>query len=83
VDPEAIEFEGNAIPSTSGLVPGMTRALQKFQQLVASVGGTFTLKSAYRPPSYQAHLQQVWYKWMELRNNNDPGMSGITCGSTL
>jgi hypothetical protein len=38
-----------------------------------SVGGTFELKSAYRPPAYQAHLQQVWYKWMELRNNKELG----------
>jgi hypothetical protein len=73
VDPEAWEFEASVSPSTTGLVPAMTRALAKFEQLVSSAGGTFVLKSAYRPPSYQAHLQQVWYKWMELRNNSDPG----------
>lgn len=73
-DPEAQEFEASATtPDTGGLVPAMSRALQKFQQLVKSAGGIFTLKSAYRPPSYQAHLQQVWFKWMELRNNRDPG----------
>jgi len=72
-DPEALEFEASVAPNTDGLVPAMTRALQKFEHLVSSMGGTFVLKSAYRPPAYQAHLQQVWFKWMELRNNHDPG----------
>jgi hypothetical protein len=72
-DPEALEFERSVSPTTSGLVPAMTRALLKFEDLVRSVGGTFVLKSAYRPPAYQAHLQQVWYKWMDLRNNREPG----------
>ena len=72
-DPEALVFEGSVAPSTNGLIPAMNRALAKFQQLVSSLGGTFILKSAYRPPAYQAHLQQVWFKWMELRNNRDPG----------
>jgi hypothetical protein len=73
VDPEALEFEANVTPHTEGLVPAMTRALQKFEQLVSSMGGTFVLKSAYRPPAYQAHLQQVWFAWMELRDNHEPG----------
>jgi hypothetical protein len=72
-DPEALEFESSVTPSTNRLAPAMTRALQKFQQLVSSMGGIFILKSAYRPPAYQAHLQQVWCKWMELRNNQDRG----------
>ena len=67
-----MEFEESVSPATSGLVPAMTRALTRFQQLVNSVGGTFVLKSAYRPPAYQAHLQQVWNKWMEIRNNRLP-----------
>lgn len=69
LDPEAIQFEESVSPATTGLAPAMTRALTKFQQLVNSVGGIFVLKSAYRPPAYQAHLQQVWNKWMEIRNN--------------
>ena len=76
-DPEAVEFEASATPDTIGLVPAMSRALAKFQELVAHVGGTFTLKSAYRPPAYQTHLQQVWSKWMELRNNRDPGCQAL------
>jgi hypothetical protein len=72
-DDEALTFEQGSSPDTLGLKPAMAGALEKFQQLVSSVGGTFSLKSAYRPPSYQAHLQAVWFKWMlELRNNREP-----------
>jgi D-alanyl-D-alanine dipeptidase len=48
----------------------MSRALVRFQKIVRSVGGSLDLKSAYRPPAYQLHLQRVWDKWMQLRNNN-------------
>jgi hypothetical protein len=72
-DPDAMTFENATAPNVGGLKPAMVRALNKFRQLVTSVGGSFELKSAYRPPAYQAHLQQVWYKWMELRNNRAPG----------
>jgi hypothetical protein len=72
-DPDALAFENTTSPDVRGLMPAMARALEKFKQLVVSVGGTFELKSAYRPPSYQIHLQQVWYKWMELRHSTDLG----------
>lgn len=73
-DDEALTFEERTSPDTGGLEPAMAGALEKFQQLVSSAGGTFELKSAYRPASYQAHLQAVWFKWMlELRNNREPG----------
>jgi len=73
-DDEALTFEKSTSPDIGGLKPAMAGALEKFQQLVSSVGGTFELKSAYRPASYQAHLQAVWFKWMlELRNNRDSG----------
>jgi D-alanyl-D-alanine dipeptidase len=55
----------------------MARALARFRQMVASVGGQFELKSAYRPVAYQAHLQAVWFKWMELRNNREPGCQAL------
>jgi D-alanyl-D-alanine dipeptidase len=72
-DAEALKFEAGDSTDVKGLMPAMARALEKFKQLVNSVGGSFELKSAYRPPAYQAHLQQVWYKWKELRNNHDLG----------
>ena len=72
-DAEALTYEKATSPDVGGLKPAMARALDKFRQLVNAVGGSFELKSAYRPAAYQTHLQQVWYKWMELRNNRSAG----------
>ena len=45
---------------------------------MTSSGGTFELKSAYRPTAYQAHLHDVWVKWMkELRNNRTAGCQAL------
>jgi hypothetical protein len=77
-DAEAVRFENEDGPDTGGLLPEMAQALEKFRKLVASAGGTFDLKSAYRPLAYQEHLQQVWFKWMrELRFNHQPGCQGL------
>jgi D-alanyl-D-alanine dipeptidase len=59
------------------MVPAAARALNLFQSKIAALGGSIVLKSAYRPAAYQKHLQNVWYKWMELRNNTDPGCQGL------
>jgi len=72
-DADALKFEAGESKDVGSLMPAMAKALEKFENLVLSVGGQFELKSAYRPPAYQAHLQQVWYKWMELKNNRDLG----------
>ncbi len=76
-DPDALALETGNGPlgaiDIAGLRPAMARALERFRLMVTSVGGTFDLKSAYRPAAYQEHLQQVWFKWMELRSNVDPG----------
>jgi hypothetical protein len=78
VDAEAVQFENLDSPDTGGLMPAMAQALDKFRKLVTSAGGTFDLKSAYRPLAYQEHLQQVWFKWMrELRFNHQPGCQGL------
>jgi hypothetical protein len=81
-DHEALEFERGTGPTgavdVDGLMPAMARALESFKELVNSVGGTFELKSAYRPPAYQAHLQEVWLKWVkELRNNRTAGCRAL------
>src|SRR5262249_34026831 len=72
-DPEAQAFEHDsqaAAIDVQGLMPNTAQALENFKDLVTSVGGTFDLKSAYRPPAYQAHLHEVWVKWVkELRGN--------------
>ena len=56
----------------TGLTPATSRALARFQRVVVSAGGDLWLTSAYRPPAYQQHLQSVWDKWAELRNNQQP-----------
>ena len=56
----------------SGLTPATSRALARFQRVVNSAGGDLWLTSAYRPPAYQQHLQSVWDKWVELRDNQQP-----------
>ena len=73
-DAEAVEFEAavgtEAVVNTEGLTVGASRALNRFEQLVVSAGGRVVVKSAYRPATYQAHLQELWDKWMvELRYN--------------
>jgi hypothetical protein len=78
VDAEAVRFETEDGPDTGGLLPAMAEAVEKFRKLVANAGGTFDLKSAYRPLAYQEHLQQVWFKWMrELRYNRQPGCQAL------
>jgi len=78
VDAEALQFEREEGPNTGGLLPAMAQAMERFRKLVASAGGSFELKSAYRPAAYQEHLQQVWFKWMrELRFNREPGCQAL------
>ena len=78
VDPEALLFEHEESLDTAGLLPEMSEALEKFRKLVTSAGGTFELRSAYRPPAYQEHLQAVWFKWMrELRRNTQRGCQAL------
>ena len=78
VDAEAIAFEKHDSPDTAGLVPAMAQALERFRQMVISRGGSIEIRSAYRPEAYQAHLQEVWFKWMrELRKNRKPGCQAL------
>lgn len=80
-DPAAQQLEAlvgsQSVVDTSNMVPAASRALDRFQSVVVKAGGTIILKSAYRPASYQQHLQNVWYKWMELRNNHDPACQDL------
>jgi hypothetical protein len=78
-DPQALAFEeGASAVDTDGLTKATARALTKFQRVVSSVGGSVELKSAYRPPAYQAHLQAVWDKWvLALRDNHQPQCEGV------
>lgn len=80
-DPEALAFENNpesVAAGLEGLTPDTAQALDTFRDMVTSAGGTFELKSAYRPSAYQAHLHEVWVKWMkELRNNRTPACQAL------
>lgn len=76
-DPAALALEANGGADVAHMVPGAERALVRFESKVTSVGGTIELKSAYRPASYQRHLQNVWYTWMALRNNNLPACQAL------
>jgi hypothetical protein len=80
-DTEAVAFEENADTAPAdvdGLTPDAAQALDTFEETVASLGGTFELKSAYRPPAYQAHLHEVWIKWVkQLRNNRSSGCRAL------
>jgi D-alanyl-D-alanine dipeptidase len=81
-DAQAIAFEGSvgstAVVNTEGLTAATARALARFQKIIAAIGGTLRLTSAYRPSPYQEHLQAVWDKWMlEFRHNQDPGCQSL------
>jgi D-alanyl-D-alanine dipeptidase len=80
-DPEILVFEKNAETAPAdvdGLRPDAAQALDTLREIVTSVGGKFELKSAYRPTAYQAHLHEVWVKWVkELRNNRSTGCRAL------
>ena len=69
VAPLAAMEEPGAEVDTSGLTQATASALERLRQMVTSIGGRFELKSAYRPPEYQEHLQAVWDKWKTLKHN--------------
>ena len=79
-DSEALAFEESADTApidTADLMPDTAEALDNFRDMVTSLGGTFDLKSAYRPPAYQAHLHEVWVKWKELRGNRSKACAAL------
>jgi hypothetical protein len=82
-DEEVLAFESGAgAVDIAGLQPAASLALKRFEGLIASSGGTITVTSAYRPPAYQEHLQQVWDKWMvEMRDNVEPGCAALKTDS--
>ena len=81
-DSDAMAFEAavgtDGVVNTDGLTLDTARALTRFEQLVVSAGGRVVVKSAYRPAAYQAHLQELWDKWMlELRHNHNEGCATL------
>jgi hypothetical protein len=80
-DEEAKTFEAAAgtegVVDRSGLTPATAIALSRFERSVAALGGSVSITSAYRPPAYQAHLQLVWDKEMQLRRNHQSGCAVV------
>jgi D-alanyl-D-alanine dipeptidase len=77
---EAQSFEKGAETAVDvdDLTPDAAHALDTFEEMVTAAGGTIELKSAYRPPTYQAHLHEVWVKWVkELRGNRSGGCRAL------
>jgi len=72
LDAAAQTFENGQTIDTANLNAAMQTGLTCLQNAVAAAGGTFTLSSAYRPPSYQTHLREVWDRWNDLRNRREP-----------
>jgi hypothetical protein len=70
---QKIETSVTSTVDVDDMKPATSRALDRFESSVAAAGGKILLKSAYRPAAYQQHLQDVWYKWMRLRNDPDAG----------
>ena len=56
--------DSGEVVDLSGMSPAAAGALERFKHSVAAAGGKIVLKSAYRPATYQQHLQNVWYKWI-------------------
>ncbi len=81
LDPEVLAFERNAETAPAdvdGLRPDAAQALDTLKQMVTSLGGRFELKSAYRSTAYQAHLHEVWVKWVkQLRGNRSSGCRAL------
>ncbi len=73
-DKDAYQFEdtkGTAL-FTAEMQPAARTAMECMERQIVASGGTFSLHSAFRPPAYQNHLLEVWDKWQQLRNNNNP-----------
>ena len=67
-DADALRFENGDTVNIEGLQPDMREALGCLRTAAAADRGTLTVTSAYRPPTYQEHLREVWDKWRLLRD---------------
>lgn len=78
-DSAALALESQTGPAVDldGLTPRASHALNRFRTLVEKRGGSIMLTSAYRPETYQQHLRDVWFKWMELKDDVDPSCADL------
>jgi hypothetical protein len=79
-DPEAIEHERGIYstrPDISKLSARAAEGAQCILQRVKSLGKRAKFSSAYRPPTYQTHLREVWDKWKLLENNTEAACAAL------
>jgi hypothetical protein len=77
LDAAAMPYESGNPVDRARLTPEMQAALACFESAVAEIGGTVTVTSAYRPPSYQDHLREVWEKWDSLKGRREPACQAL------
>ena len=75
-DPDALALEQGTPVNTRKLQAVMKTALVCLQQKVQSANGTSRLTSAYRPPQYQNHFQELWIKQKTLKTYESNGPCG-------
>jgi hypothetical protein len=63
--------------NVNNLSPRMAAAVYCLQGCTGQANVSILLSSAYRPPEYQAHLQDVWDKRRKLLRNNSPECAAI------
>jgi hypothetical protein len=71
-DPLAIRMENGEKVIYGGLTTAMQQSVDCFSDEVFNTGGTLNITSAYRPPQYQQHLQEVWDRYRDLFDEDNP-----------
>lgn len=72
-DPDALVFEGGNTTNTDPANFNLNTELSCFSNAIGNSSATSgTLTSAYRPPTYQTHLREVYTKQMLLVNRREP-----------
>lgn len=73
---QAFENDSTRV-DTLNMTSATQAALACFRASVDSAGGQVKLKSAFRPPDYQLHLQDVYNKWQALMGNHQPECAAL------
>ena len=71
-DAEGISFENGGDPDPTTLNLNLQAGYSCLINRITAAGGTYRLNSAYRPPSYQVHLGEVWRKWQAIKYDSTP-----------
>ncbi|MGZ8810742.1 MAG: hypothetical protein ACXW29_06355, partial [Thermoanaerobaculia bacterium] len=71
-DAAAQQFEAGQRVVFTGMTAAALAGMNCFLPAVQAAGGTATVNSAFRPPAYQLHLQNVWDTWQLIRSRRTP-----------